>query len=185
MSVTVQQLTQTPEALAEFPDESAGPWFVLHTRGRHEKRLSNALGGVGIRHFLPMIDQTKRYGSRKAVVHAPVFPGYLFLRGSWDDCYVADRTRHVARILPVPDQRQLDMELRNLHLALCRGVPLVPHPFLERGTRVEVRSGPLRGLQGIVESAAGGDRLVLQVLTLGRAVSMEIDLALLNIVGRP
>lgn len=181
--MTEQQLAPSPDVLAGFPDESAGQWHVLHTRGRHEKRLASALREMGIAHFLPLTVQIRHRGQRSAMVEMPLFPGYLFVRGSWDDCYAADRTRHVAGILPVKDQRRMDWELRNLHLALRQGAPLAPHLFVKKGTRVEVRSGPLRGLQGIVETAACEDRLVLQVHLLGRAVSVEIGRALLNIVG--
>jgi transcription antitermination factor NusG len=46
--------------------------------------------------------------------------------------------------------------------------------------RVEVRSGPFRGLQGVIEEVGRNDRLILQVQTLGRAVCLEIDGALLD-----
>jgi transcription antitermination factor NusG len=48
--------------------------------------------------------------------------------------------------------------------------------------RVEVRSGPFQGLQGVVEGRCANGRLVLQVETLGRAVSLEIDGALLDVL---
>ena len=56
-----------------------------------------------------------------------------------------------------------------------------PHPFLKAGVRVEVRSGPLRGLQGFVERRTGINRLILlQIEMPGRAVSLEIDPPLLD-----
>jgi transcription antitermination factor NusG len=58
-----------------------------------------------------------------------------------------------------------------------------PYPFLQSGVRVEVRAGPMRGVQGIVENRIGVNRLVLQVKMLGRAVSVEIDPGLLEIVN--
>jgi transcription antitermination factor NusG len=57
---------------------------------------------------------------------------------------------------------------------------LDPHPFLQRGVRVEVRSGAFRGLCGVVEDRVKMDRLLLQVDMLGRAMSLEVDGALLE-----
>ncbi len=163
-----------------LPDASRGDWHVLHTKSRQEKVVAADLGAMGIAHYLPLLRQVRYYGRRKAQVEAPLFPGYVFLRGTVEEAYQADRTQRIAHIIRVAAQEQLDWELRNLHLALTRQAPLVPYPYLKKGTRVEVRSGPFRGLQGVVEDRASGDRLILKVDILGRAVSLEIDGALLE-----
>ena len=163
-----------------FPDESAGPWHVLHTRSRQEKALADDLRAMKIAHFLPLVRQVRYYGKRKFRINEPLFPGYVFLRGQLDDAYLADRTRRVAGIIQVTDQRRLEWELRNIYLALCADAPLDPYPCLKKGVRVEVRSGPFRGLQGIIEDRLKNERLILQVDLLGKAVSLEIQGALLE-----
>ena len=67
-------------------------------------------------------------------------------------------------------------------LALDQKVPLDPFPYLRKGVRVEVTSGPLQGLQGVVEDRNKRDRLILQVNILGQANSLEIDSALLVLI---
>jgi transcription antitermination factor NusG len=57
---------------------------------------------------------------------------------------------------------------------------LDPYPFLKEGILVEVRSGPFRGMQGWIDARLKQDRIILQVDTLGRAVSLEIDAGLLD-----
>lgn len=170
-------------ALTEtWPDESIGAWFVLRTKARQEKILAQDLGSRGIGHFLPLITCTKFYAGRRARVETPLFPGYLFLRGDVDQAYEADRTRRVAQIIRVPDQQRMDRDLRNIRLALGVDAALDPFPFLRAGVRVEVRAGPFRGLQGVVQDRTRLDRLILQVETLGQAVSLEIDGSLLDLV---
>jgi transcription antitermination factor NusG len=159
-----------------------GQWHVLQTKSRQEKMLATSLEAMAIAHFLPLRQTIRNYGRRKQVSQLPLFTGYLFVRGSLDDAYRADRTGRVARIIPVPDQRTLDWELRNLKKALDNGSQLDPYPYLKMGTLVEVKSGPLRGLQGFVEDRVPGNRIVFQIQTLGRAVSTEIDAALLEVV---
>jgi transcription termination/antitermination protein NusG len=160
----------------------AGRWHLLHTRSRQEKALAETLTSRGIGVFLPLVDVTRTYGRRKVNVDLPLFPGYLFLKGVLDDAYEADRTRRVAGIIEVPDQEKLTQELRNISVALLARVPLDPYPFLKAGVKVVVRSGPLAGMQGVVESRLKRDRLILQIDVLGQATSLEIDGALLDII---
>jgi len=155
-------------------------WHVLHTLSRQEKSLSEDLTARGIQHYLPLVRQSRFYGRRKAKVELPLFSGYLFLLGSMDQAYFADRTGRVARIIPVFNQEQMDWELRNLQIAMFHEPELVPYPYLKTGLRVEVRGGPFRGVQGVIENRARDSRLVLQITTLGKAVSLEIDMSLVQ-----
>jgi transcriptional antiterminator RfaH len=169
-------------AAGEWSETELGSWFVLRTRSRQEKVIARDLNARGVFNYLPLITCTRFYGGRKARVQVPLFPGYVFLRGSLDDAYTADRTNRVAQILHVRDQQRLDWELRNIHIALDSEASLDPFPFLRAGVRVEVREGPFRGLQGIIEDRGRRDRLILQVETLGQAVSIEIDGSLLDVI---
>ena len=180
MIVTSLSREQDTHWLLEGSTPLEYQWHVLHTASRQEKVLSETLTAMGVNHFLPLVRQTRYYGKRKAVIELPLFPSYMFVFGTLDDVYQADRTRRVARIIPVPDQQQLDVELRNLHLALSKDATLDRYPLLKKGVRVEVRSGPFRGLQGVIEDRTKMDRLFLMVEMLGTAARMQIDAALLD-----
>ena len=125
-------------------------------------------------HYLPLVRRQRVYGTRKAVVEEPLFPGYVFLRGTAEQAYQADRTKRVANIIRVNDQRRLESELNNIRLALSQNASLDPYPHLVRGVAVEVRSGPFQGLQGVIEEKGKDARLILQVDVLGRAVTLEL-----------
>jgi transcription antitermination factor NusG len=162
-----------------LPEARAGEWHVLLTRARQEKILARDLCAMGIGHYLPLIWQARFYGNRKVKVQVPLFAGYMFLRGSLDDVYAADRTKRVARTIEVADQDRLDWELRNISIALSENATLDPYPYLQEGVCVEVRAGPFRGLQGWVDSRLPQDRIILQVGMIGTAVSLELDASLL------
>ncbi len=159
--------------------DSAGDWFVLHTRSRQEKALCADLLAMGVAHFLPLVETVRYYGRRKVRVELPLFPGYVFLRGTVEQAYDVDRTRKLANIIKVADQGALDAELRNIQLALRNGGELDPHPYLQQGAEVEVTAGPFRGLRGVV-ARRNQNRLVLNVAVLGLASVMEIDALLLE-----
>ncbi|MDP9174152.1 MAG: hypothetical protein M3O30_09845 [Planctomycetota bacterium] len=168
--------------LFEFCTDVEYRWFVLHTRSRQEKVVANELLALGVDFFLPLMMHVRYYGSRKLKVELPLFASYVFVRGAPSQIYSIDRAKRLVGIIQVPIQRQLNWELKNLHLALLNRVALIPYPMLKKGARVEVRSGPLRGLQGLIEGQGPASRLVLQVDMLGRAVSLEIDASLLDLI---
>jgi transcription antitermination factor NusG len=159
-----------------------GDWFVLHTRSRQEKALAFDLEVRRIAYFLPLRREVHYYGNRKCIIDVPLFSSYLFIKGYAGDAYIADRTKRVANIIRCPDQQRISWELSNINLALLQNAPLALYPFLVKGTRVEVRAGPFRGLQGVIEDRIKGNRLILQVETLGRALSFEIDGSLLDVI---
>ena len=174
-----------PIALGERPltdrqqsglfSDMPGLWHLLHTKSRQEKALAESLAAMAVPCFLPLLRVKRNYGGRKAVADLPMFPGYVFLRGSLDQAYLADRTKRVAQVIRVVDQTRITWELRNIELALLKEAFLDPFPRLVRGTRVEVKTGPFRGLQGVIEDRSKRDRLILQVDVLGKAASLEID----------
>ncbi len=155
-------------------------WFVLHTKSRQEKALAADLLALRIRFVLPLIPVARYYGRRKVRVHQPLFPGYLFLHGSIENTYAADRTQRVAGIIKVADQDRLRAELANIEAALAAGAPLTPADAITGGTRVEVTSGPFKGIRGLAETGPSKDRLYLQVDLIGKGSILEIDRTLLR-----
>ena len=166
----------------DFPAEICGPWWVLHTMSRQEKALADDLGRCRIACYLPLIRTVRYYGPRKVKREVPMFPGYLFVRATLKQCYLAERTHRVVSTIHVIDQPRLDRELRSIFVASAGESPLRLHPSLGEGQLVEVTSGPFRGARGFVEQRQDGDRLVLEISMLGQAVSVELDDALVEAV---
>jgi transcription antitermination factor NusG len=185
MPVETQVLEQTRSTVRfdHLPMTERRVWTVLQVKSRQEKALADDLWRRGIDYYLPLVRQQKIYGGRKFQMELPLFPGYVFLFGTTDDIYTADRTRRVSKIIEVHQQKRLAEELSNLRLALENSSSLTAYPFLKTGVQVEVCSGPFRGLRGLVEHWSRADRLILQIETLGRAVSLEIGPAELEAVA--
>lgn len=155
-------------------------WRVLHTRSRQEKALGESLDAAGITYFLPVIRREMRYAHRRRISEIPLFASYVFLWGPIDAAYFAVATKRVARIIDVPDQDSFERQISQIKRALAGGATLDPYPYLSIGKRVSVRSGPLRGLEGLVEQRRNAHRLVLRVDVLGQATSLEIDGGILD-----
>ena len=167
--------------MINFANEpNTGRWYVLHTKSRQEKAVADQLAARRIQYLLPLVEQVHFYGQRKAVVALPLFPSYVFLHGTAEQAYDVDRIKRLVRIIHVDDQQQIEWELQNLRAALEKKATLDPYPYLKKGIRAEVKSGPFAGLQGVIEERPRPDRLLLQIDMLGRALSLEIDGALLE-----
>ncbi len=160
----------------------AQKWFVLQTKSRQEKVVCDFFRDRQIQYLLPLVTKTTYYGKRKVKSELPLFPGYVFVHSAIQDAYAADRTNRLVRIIPVFDQAKIEEELRSLTRALETQAPFDRHPQLVAGVRVEVKSGPLQGVRGVVESRLKMDRLVLQVEILGQAISVEVDTDLLAVL---
>ena len=125
-------------------------WHVLQTKVRAEKALSVELSALGLDTIMPVTCQERYFGRRRAVVEVPIFPGLVFLRGSDSDLELARQTMRVLQTIKVADQESLSWTLDNLEILLERSVNLVACVPLNCGRRAEVRSGALRGIQGLV-----------------------------------
>jgi hypothetical protein len=168
--------------VASRSEQGLERWFVIRTRSRQEKALASDLLARGLTCVLPVVHEVRYQGKRKAKVVAPLFAGYLFLFGSRDEAFVADRSEHAAQLIDVHDQVSLHQDLRSLcHVLLRRGL-LTPCDPLKRGVRVEITSGPFKGVFGTVDRTTGDNRFVIYVDVIGKAAAMEIDRDLLRAV---
>jgi transcription antitermination factor NusG len=166
------------------------PWFALQVRTKHELRVAEFLRGRGYQPFLPFSRSRRAWSDRIKVVQGPLFPGYLFCRVNIQDRLPILSAPGVIRIVgynrsPIPVD---DTEINAIQAIVKSGLPHEPWPFLRVGDAVQIESGPLQGLNGILVGVRGMHRLVLSVSLLQRSVGVEIDSACvksLSSVARP
>src|SRR5277367_345438 len=160
-------------------EEPPGPflWYALQVRSRHERVVAEHLSGLDYEWFLPVCKDRKRWSDRIKQVELPLFPGYLFCRFDAQHRLPILKTPGVVQIVgynrqPVPVD---EAEIAAIQTLVSSGVPNQPCSFVEIGDRVEIGSGPLRGLQGILVESRGRHKFVLSVSLLQRSVAVEID----------
>ena len=161
-------------------------WYALYTRHQHEKTVAGMLAGKGFEVFLPLYSAAHRWQDRVKRLALPLFPGYVFLRSASD-------RRLAARVTPgvihfVPGDRPIpiaEAEIDSLRQLGTSRDSVLPHPFLNRGDWVRVKSGPLEGLEGILTHWKGGYRLVLSVELLQQSAAVEIDASTVERARRP
>jgi transcriptional antiterminator RfaH len=168
-----------------FPDDlflGAAPpqgdpqrWWVLHTRPRAEKTLSRKCLSRRLPFFLPLSRRYLNIRGRTMTSHVPLFPGYLFLLADEHVRIEALTTNLVVNCLPVPDQAELHADLTNVYQLMASAVPLTAEDRLSPGTRVEIVSGPLAGLQGKVVRQGKNLRFVVEVHFLQKGAWVDIE----------
>ena len=156
-------------------------WRVLWTQSHCEQLVHDQLSGRGFESFLPKINVWSRRAGRRHLIRRPMFPGYLFLRHALDkQAYIEVRkARGLVAILGESWERLAtvpDSEIASV-LALSQSdLPSMPYPFLKAGMRVRIASGPLAGVEGILERRkADKGFLVLSVDLLSSSVAVEVD----------
>ena len=152
-------------------------WYAVHTRSRHEKQVDLFLNERGVETFLPLVHTLSRRRDRKKYVDIPLFPGYLFVCAEKERLYDVKFTRGVTRIIgtgldsptPIPDKQILDIKS-----VMETEVQLDPFPYLKKGRMVRVKSGPLKGLEGILVERKGHYKLVIQIDLLQKGAAAEV-----------
>jgi len=150
-------------------------WFALHTKPRAEKSLARRLLGRNVEFFLPLYHRQLRSGGRLRLSYLPLSPSYLFLRGDDDARRIALESNLIVRTLHVEDQQQLHEDLAHVAQLMEHGSALSPEARLLPGTRVEIISGPLAGMEGTILKHAKQLKFYVEVRLLQQGVSVEIE----------
>ena len=153
-------------------------WFAVRTSLRWEFRASSELASRGVETYLPRSGARRQWSDRAKVIDQALFPGYLFCR-----FHLAERVR----VLQVPGVKQIVgignqpepisvHQLDNLKTLVAAKTVLAPWPYLNRGQKIQIDRGPLRGVQGfVVQVEPGALRIVVSLDLLQRSVAAVID----------
>jgi transcription antitermination factor NusG len=154
-------------------------WHALYTKHQHEKSAADLLARKGFEVLLPLQRVSHRWKDRSQVVLLPLFPCYVFLLTNSEKRLEALRTPGVfwfvgnsARACTIPDS-----EIDGIPRAAQSPARIDPHPFLNSGDRVRIKSGALSGVEGFLTRFKNQYRVVLSVELLQKAVAVEVDIS--------
>jgi transcription antitermination factor NusG len=151
-------------------------WYAVYTWSRQEKFVAEHLKHRSIEYFLPLYDAVHRWKDRYMRLQLPLFPGYLFVR-----IPLAERVKvlQVAAVVHIVGAGGRPLPLPQAEIEIIRTfvqrVKAEPYPYLAKGSRVRVRSGPLQGLEGVVVRHNGKLRIVISIELIMRSVALEVD----------
>ena len=155
-------------------------WHVLHVKPRCEKKMAGYCQAHKIECDLPVREETKIYQRRKVTVYKPVFPGYVFLHFPPSQKLTVLKSNFVVRVLAIENQERFYNELLQIRHALMIDPTLDASAAFQAGRHVLIKSGPFQGVEGIVQVVKGKTKVVLNVDIIGRAISVEVGMELLE-----
>ena len=181
MPILPKQRDMFPEGLLDEAGKGSAiaesaHWVAFYTLARRENDLSRKLEAAGIPFYAPLIKRRLHSaGGRIRSSYVPLFPGYVFSPVDDEQRRAALATNTVSRWFSIPDERMLVSDLRAIKRLIDTEKPLTPEARLEPGQPVRVRSGPLRGLEGVVVKRHGEERLLVAVRMLNQGASIELE----------
>ena len=151
-------------------------WYVLFVRSNQEKRVAQHLEYRAIEHFLPVYESVRQWRDRKVKWQRPLFPGYVFVRLA-----MTERLK----VLVVPNIVNLvgtrngptaisDQEMDWIRRGIEHG-KAQPHPYLQVGSRVVIKTGAMAGLEGILLQTQNSTRVLIALDSISRAFVVEIE----------
>jgi transcription antitermination factor NusG len=163
--------------LRESPRPSSTGWLAIHTRHQHETLAARSLTYKGFEVFLPQYTSRRQWSDRTRELSAPLFPGYVFLRGKLEQQIRILTTPGVLGVVGFAGLPAIipDAEIEAIRQSIGQRSRVEPYPFLKCGDWVRVKSGPLEGIEGILVRNKKQFRLVLSVQLLQKSAAVEVD----------
>lgn len=156
-------------------------WFVVYCKSREELRAQRNLTNQGVHSFFPKIVKEKMVRGKKKVVEEALFPSYLFVNISEQDKNfssirstrgINDFVKFGLSIATLPDQqiKQIEQLCQVNNKLAVKSVPLY-----KSGDKVEILSGPFKGLTAIfdIEDGLARSVLLLNILNQDNNISFK------------
>ncbi len=152
-------------------------WYALHVRARFERVVGQQAHGKGYEEYVPTYRSRRRSTDRVQEIEFPLFPGYIFCKFDLAERLPLLMIPGVKSVvcfggaaLPVPEP-----EIAAVQRVLNSGLQCGPWPEFSAGQLVQVKYGPLCGIEGRVVQVKTYYHLIIAVNILRRSVSVEID----------
>jgi len=152
-------------------------WYVLYTRPRFEKKVDSILKQKGVHSFLPLCNVVRHWSNGKKLIQEPLFHSYVFVHVNLKEQDDALKTYGVTRYVTFNDKPACIPEEQIASIFQILKFGYVPERFayLEIGDKIEIVSGPLRGLTGFYVEERGSGKLVISLDFIRQSFSVIVD----------
>lgn len=159
-------------------------WYAIYVKSRTEKKVAAELEAEDIDFYLPLEKRLKQWSDRKKWVEEPLFRSYIFVYIENKDYYralVRNTVKYITfegKAVPVPPQQ---IEAVKMYLNE-KEPPQTNDEDWETGKEVEVISGKLTGLKGVLLEAKGKSRVKVEIDVVGSAIILQIPKSKLRLM---
>ncbi len=152
-------------------------WFALYTKPRHEFKANDQIKSYDVETYLPTTTVIKQWSDRKKKITEPLFKSYIFIKADETERNLALSCDSVVRTIFFNGKPAVipDWEIDNLKQLLNNAEKVTVYNGMIKGTKVEIGSGPMRGLEGVVSMVSKDEQtLSVSIEMLNRSVIVSL-----------
>ena len=158
-------------------------WFAVYTNYKREKLVNKLLQRKGIECYLPIQKVTRYYTRKRKTVELPLINCYVFVKIIKSEYIPVLETEDVLRflrigrnIIAIPDE-----EINLMKRIVGEGIAVDIEPLSYTiGDYVEIISGSLTCIKGILTEVKGKKKMVIELNQLNHSIHMEVAPSLLR-----
>lgn len=177
--------TQTRRADIRL-DEHTPRWFAIYTRYKREKQIRKRLIEKGIQTYLPLQQCVRHYKRKVKVVDLPLINCYLFVKITrqqyiqvLETADVLHFVRPTKELIAIPEE-----EINILKRVVGEKLSLeVDRSTFQSGDVVEIISGNLTGIKGILLENSSKHNFLIELNRIGYSLEMQVDPTLIRRVS--
>lgn len=156
-------------------------WYALYCKSRHEHKVNARLVAKGFKTYLADFKTRAQWGTRIRKTRRNLLPGYVLVQAQIDSSTYLQilQTESVLNFVGhawpqlswIPNE-----QVENLRRVLESGEHFEETTYWQRGERVEIIAGPLRGVQGLIAGLTNRqNRVIISIDLLKRSLAVEVD----------
>jgi len=146
---------------------TANAWYLIYTRPRHERKVSESLSEDGIDNFLPTIKQLRNWSDRKKYIDSPLFPSYIFVRlrnvAEYYNSLKAEGALYYVKF-GSSISRVSESVIDGIRMLLDTGAPVeVSSQCFQPSQQLIISDGPFTGMSCEVVEFKGKEKILVRV----------------------
>lgn len=152
-------------------------WFALYTKPRHEFKALEQIAAFDITTYLPTTTVIRQWSDRKKKITEPLFKSYVFIHADELERNKALTSDAVLKTIFFNGKPAVipDWEIENLKQILNNADKVTVFNGIVKGTKVEIGSGPMIGLEGVVSKVSKNEQtLAVSIEMLNRSVIVTL-----------
>ena len=157
-------------------------WGFAYLRPRTEKKVADVLAGHEVPVYLPLVNKARLHHGSRVVTALPMFPGYIFLAASDQERTELKKSEkefvHIELLRTQSEEEQLIRELNALRQLeiLAKSQEVLVNPGIQRGDKVVVTHGPLKGLETeVIRRDDTHNAIIVTVTILEKTVEYPVS----------
>ena len=130
------------------------PWYVLYTKPRQEKKVTDSLNAIGIEAYCPLVTVVKQWSDRKKKVQVPLINSYVFVNIEEHEREAVFKVSGIVRYLFWLGKPAVvrAIEIEALQNSLEGIVASFEVSAIQKDTIYKIPEGPFQGFEGIVKN---------------------------------